>query len=304
MYLQNAFLLLLGVRLALSFSVERRRSTLLPWSGEGPILGWIQEERDKEAGTLDVTIGWEEEDIKDAVRIQLPFIRDEESLASTLWPAASVGAILCRSPAFCEYIRDKDVLELGSGLGLAGWTAALAARTCILTDNDEHVVGLLKDMAARTPSNVQAELVEWRDERENVAQVDAVIATDVAYYYFLLRPLMDTATSFMKKDNSLFLSIGQANREMQWELYHNLADGCYNQLTDKREPPWPGMTRMLLYKLKMETWQKDGEAPSTVDGTVPVAALVHQNPGCSLPPFTRNDYVATASDQEQISMSF
>jgi predicted nicotinamide N-methyase len=305
---------LLGCRLVLSLSVERRRSTLIPWgssAGEGPTptLGWAQEVRDRTAQTLTVTIGWgcdqEDDSDNDVVSIELPFAVNEDSLASTLWPSGLAAAILSRSTAFREYIREKTVLELGSGLGLLGLAAAKEAANCLVTDNDQEVVELLQDVITRQSlSNVQAQCLEWRDEHTNFEKVDAVIASDVAYYYFLLRPFMDTTRAYMK-ENALLLLVGQANRASYWDLYDNLVDGCYNQLTDEREPPWLGTTQMLLYHLKMEDWQEtDEEEEATVDGVVPIAVLLHQNEGCSLPLLTNYDYVATVKDKEEMSITF
>jgi predicted nicotinamide N-methyase len=298
-------------------SVQRRRSTLVPWiqkdsnSDDNPAIGWALEVRDPTAKTLKVKIGWGYQDVDSdgVVNVELPFAVNEDSLASTIWPAGIAAAILCRSPAFIEHIREKKVLELGSGLGLLGLTSAEVAANCLVTDNDEEVVKLLQDaITKQSLSNVQAQVIEWRDKHNVEEKVDAVIASDVAYYYFLLRPLMDTTRAYMKED-ALLLFVGQANRASLWDLYDNLHDGCYNQLTDEREPAWPGTTQMLLYHLKMEDWQEtkaegEQEEEATMDGVVPIACMLHQNSGCSLPSLTQNDYVATVEDKEEMAITF
>lgn len=304
--------LLLSCRLTTSLSgINQRRATLHPWNAAPDLqLGWTHETRNSETQTLTVAIGWGDETLEDAASIELPYITDEDSLASTLWPAALAGAILCRSPALRNHLLDKNALELGSGLGLTGWTAAESAANCVITDNDERVVNLIKGLENQQPSgrdNVLAKCLEWRDEHGDVDQVDAIIATDVAYYYFLLRPLMDTTTAYMKANSGFFFATGQANRECQWELYHNLKDGCYNQLTDKREPPWVGSTDMLLYKMKLEEWYDLDDEESARDNsisTIPMATLIHRNPDCDLGPLTPHDCVATAEDEEGIPISF
>jgi predicted nicotinamide N-methyase len=311
-------LFVLGWRLVNSLSVQRRRSTLVPWiqkgssSDESPAIGWALEVRDQTAKTFKVTIGFgdqEDVDSDGVVNIELPFADNEDSLGSTLWSAGIAAAILCRSPAFIEHIREKKVLELGSGLGLPGLTSAEVAANCLLTDNDEEGVKLLQDVITKKSlNNVQAQALEWRDEHNVEEKVDAVIASDVAYYYFLLRPLMDTTRAYMKED-ALLLFVGQANRESFWDLYDNLHDGCYNQLTDEREPAWSGTTQMLLYNLKMEDWQEtkaegEPEEEATMDGVVPIACMLHQNSGCSLPSLTQYDYVATAEDKEEMAITF
>jgi predicted nicotinamide N-methyase len=317
MIIARLLIVVLGWRLVSSLSIQRRRSTLVPWiqkrsSGdESPAIGWALEVRDQTAKTLKVTIGFGDQDVDSdgVVNVELPFAVNEDSLASTLWPAGIAAAILCRSPTFIEHIREKKVLELGSGLGLPGLTSAEMAANCLVTDNDEEVVKLLQDVITKQSlSNVQAQVLEWRDEHNVEEKVDAVIASDVAYYYFLLRPLMDTTRAYMKED-ALLLFVGQANRASYWDLYDNLHDGCYNQLTDEREPAWPGTTQMLLYHLKMEDWQEtkaEGEQKeeATMDGVVPIACMLHQNSGCSLPSLTQYDYVATAEDKEEMAITF
>jgi predicted nicotinamide N-methyase len=314
-------ILLATCKLSLSLSAtEHRRSFLLPWRSEGsastesPTIGWVRETRNPSTETLKVSIGWGEETTNDAVSIELPYTTDQDSLASTLWPASFAGAILCRSPAFREYVRNKKVLELGSGLGLAGWTAAREAASCVLTDNDQRIVDLLEISSGKLSSgNVHAEYLEWRDEHIDVDKVDTIIATDVAYYYFLLRPLMDTARAYLQETDSLFLVTGQANRESQWELFHNLQNGCYNQLTDAREPPWPGSTEMLLYRMHVEDWRDTGDddPPTTAiaDSTLPhevltMGVLLHKTQGCKLASFTPYDHIATAKDEEAMPISF
>lgn len=97
---------------------------------------------------------------------------------------------------------------------------------------------------------------------------------------------------------------GQANRDSQWDLYRNIRDGCYNQLTDAHDKPWVGDCKMLLYRLEMGNWEKDGQREATVDGTVPMAILCYQNPDRKLPPLSNHDHIATEDDFERLSMSF
>lgn len=257
--------------------------------------------------------------------IDLPHI-GSDSLASTIWPASLASAILVRSPTLTDFMGDRDVLELGCGLGITGLAASKSKspkpRSCRLTDNADEVLDALRCYgkgrsgvaAAAADEVVSFEHLDWRDDHAGCERVGTVLSTDVAYYYFLLRPLMDTVSAHLEPRDSLWMNTGQANRECQWTLYRNLVDGCYNQLTDEREPPWGGQTRMLLYELDMYEWREEEEGggsgddatekENVCDGTIPIAVMLHQTPGLSLAPLTDFDYVATASDESEMSISF
>ena len=83
-----------------------------------------------------------------------------------------------------------------------------------------------------------------------------VIGTAVAYYHYLLRPLLNTISHFLKTKHSLLMIVGQANRESQWELYDIISKGGYNVDSNRHEEKWKGNTEMLLYQLEMGKWQQ------------------------------------------------
>lgn len=298
---RNLLTILLYIPLAVSLSFETRRSTLLSWNTD-TVLGWVQERRDS-ATISQVTAGWGNND--ESLTVDLPYITNVESLASSLWPSALAGAILCQSPAFAA-MTNTSILEVGAGLGLAGQVLlqATKASSCQLTDNDKESIKLLQESIE--DDRLSARYLEWRDDpdEEERHSIDILLGTDVAYYFYLLRPLMDTAKHLLKPTKSLFVVLGQAYRESLWDLYDNIANGCYNQLTDQHETKWPGKTDMLLYRLEMQKWQKQpGEA--LIEGTVPIALLLHQSPGLlELDPLTAHDHVATAQDREKLFVSF
>ena len=293
---------------------EKRISRLLPWVSDdkNACCGWAVEHR--EPGSLRVTVGWGSTvgAQSDSLTVSLPSM-PTNGLATSLWPPALAAACLLNSPSAREFLNNKSVLELGCGLGLAGLVAADSATSCNLTDNDETVIQLLQQ---QQKGNVAASVLEWRDEARStdIQPVDMVLGTAVAYYYYLLRHLMDTTQTFLKPRDSVFLVVGQANRESQWELYHNILDGCYNQLTDETEEPWPGSTRMLLYRLEMSHWVTStndndlatDEREKMVDGVIPIAALLHQSPTSKeqISHLSDFDYVATTDDEDSQQMTF
>lgn len=309
----SKILVLLVVGHALSLTPESRRSTLRPW-GAGPELGWCEERRNAKDDLLEVCVKWEEgneiEDEKHTLDILLPDRGTEGGLSSTLWPASIAASILLRSPEFQRLTEGKEIIELGSGLGLAGLVAAQNSAKCMLTDHDQEAVDLYDKTFALNRNELEADLsgerLDWRDDHGSPETVDIVLGAAVAYYYYLLRPIMDTTQTYLSKEGSpLMIFVSQANRESQWELYNNIRKGCYNQLTDKHEPPWPGQTKMLLYNLEMSDWVEDpADCATQIDGKLGISVLIHGKDGVTLPPLTSFDYTATDEDDKNIMKTF
>jgi 2-polyprenyl-3-methyl-5-hydroxy-6-metoxy-1,4-benzoquinol methylase len=329
-----------------------------------PPLGWIREVQRRETPSskthvCQVTVGHyngdsDDDNENDTVTFPLPIVPHDDSLATAVWPAGLAAAILCQQPSGNGGLRallsqrNCSVLELGAGLGIFGLTAAQYAANVLLTDQDATVIAAMQQQSASMPDNARAYQLDWRDNEHHdntiTTPVDVVIGSDVAYYYHLLRPLMDTAQSFFKPNTgSLFLVVGQANRKSLWDLYHNIVQGCYNQRTDMHEPPWPGIADVRLFRLHLEDWvedeqqelrpsddnddddgnnhdnnddQKDQHPPITtrtrttikkVDyEDIPIAVLVYQSPGfVALDRLTeQDDYIATPADYAAMEMSF
>lgn len=323
---------------------QKRLSILRPWTTSASaddthkkdakvLLGWTLETRNSDDGTYQVQVGWnegnavqptvdveEEEqlmkrttDQRDGVvTARLPYFAQESSLASSLWPGSLAAAILCQSPPMVRAFSEANVLELGSGLGLTGAVASMHSASCRLTDTDDEVLDAVARLFRDEP-NVRVEHLDWRDDQPIPSDMlaDVVVSSDVAYYYYLLRPLMDTVQRHLRRDGprpALWLCVGQANREAQWQLYHNLRHGCYNQLLDVHEGPWPGITETRLFRLEMYNWQDPSSsfAPPTLDGILPVAAMVHDAKPNGSGPFSLSewDHVATEKDIESLYMTF
>lgn len=205
----------------------------------------------------------------------LPIPNEEGSLASTLWPASCAASLwLARyGPALfaasCEDTPGNTgntranlrIVELGSGLGLTGWMAAATAAastdnpTVVLTDHDDEAVTRLSTSPDVNPdlahtTTVQARRLEWRDDHaamEHDERFDVVVGSDVAYYSFLLGPLRETVQHMQPHT---FICAGPTHRTSLWDLYRATSQGdAYNSKTDRREDAWPGMTRLLLYRL-------------------------------------------------------
>ena len=215
----------------------------------------------------------------------------------------------------------------GLALGLAGWSARRGEgdQSVALTDKDEYAINELWSLWERhipEGSPLSARVLDWRDWSDAVDigapdadRVDFVIGTDIAYYHYLIRPIIDTCRAHLPKlfsdgrkvRDGIVCIVGNANRKSQWDLYHSLLDGCYNQMTDELEPPWPGHTSMILYSLCLGKWcegsRSDPAAP--VDDMVPISVLLHKNnPELQVSFFGLEDHIANQEDEENQAISF
>jgi predicted nicotinamide N-methyase len=339
----NSLLLLFCPGIASLASLnEYRRIELLPWKDNiqdetvatSP-LGWVKEEQIKDEQTLlswSATVAWTgEADLKidlvsgcnnnkntaqNGADEIAALTNHQDDLSSSLWPAGIAGAILCRSPSFLlsSKLGSKDVLELGSGVGLTGISAGATSRLVVLTDHDEKATSRISSLIRRNDQGnytgqISARYLEWRDPDSYLKdKFDWILGSDVAYYFYLLRPLMDTIQAH-RMDSSVVMIAGQANRASQWDLYENIRNGCYNQMTDERECRWPGETRMLLFRLRIYNWvssmngNDDAASGTIVDTTIPMAVLLHEFEPNGIS-FSDQDWIATAQDRESMMMSF
>ena len=288
-----------------------RKSTLLSWNGNVE-LGYCVEECDKEGATLSLLIDVPDEDEdEDPLVIEFPVREGNNgSLASNLWTSAFATSIMLRSPEFRTWAVGKDIAELGSGLGLAGLVAAEKSSSCLLTDYDDECLDYLRATSKLNEEILHATLetkkMDWRDDHNDEQQVDLVLGSDIAYYFYLLRPLMDTSRAFMGEGSNLFV-VGQANRVSQWDFYKNIKDGCYNQVTDEREPPWPGSTKMLLFNLQISPFFEDldnDESFSSIDRVVPISVIVNDSATDNFCPFQKFAHEATEEDSKGIERTF
>jgi hypothetical protein len=110
------------------------------------------------------------------------------TIAGQVWGA---GAALARHILATPLQDRPDVLEIGSGTGIAGLAAAVAgAQRVVLTDRAEVVPKLMAaiecNAAALEGSECTAAALEWGDEEAALAAagetgVDIVLAADVLY---------------------------------------------------------------------------------------------------------------------------
>jgi predicted nicotinamide N-methyase len=110
-------------------------------------------------------------------------IQTEEQLENfpyglILWPAAiALAELLSRLP-----LKNKRVLELGAGVGLAGLVAASHGAIVTQTDYLDHLLTLARHNAALNQlSSITTCIGDWRDWPEDLTDFDLVIGSDILY---------------------------------------------------------------------------------------------------------------------------
>ena len=330
--------------------LQIRTSILKPWkkSQKEQAIGWIREVKDEARQTYHVQIGLGEDNHDtfptqdhdhnkerketSVLSVPLPFMVDETALGATMWPSGLAAGILSRTDAIRSLVQDKKVLELGAGLGLPGRVLAMqGAQAVELTDYDQSILeqALAWERAADKNDNddktyessiplLQSRKLDWRDADKNMdirECFDIIVGTDVAYYFYLLRPLMDTIQRFRKPLSATCMIVGPAHRKSLWDLYKNIRNGSYNQLTDQYEDPWDGKTQMLLYNLRMNEWKEipaevsqsqQDEEKDMINGVIPIAVLLHEARDAQFIQggLTSVDYIADEEDEKALDLTF
>ena len=96
-----------------------------------------------------------------------------------LWPS---GVALAHAVAALD-LEGKRVLELGAGLGLPSFAAALRGANVLAIDWAEDAVALLRDNAARNGIVLRAQWMRWDDPGPLLEQApwDLVLGADLLY---------------------------------------------------------------------------------------------------------------------------
>lgn len=122
-----------------------------------------------------------------------------------------------------DYVRDKTVLELGCGTGLASIACArLGAARVIATDGNPTVVELARDNAERNKARVvETANLPWGllDAMEFSDAADVVMGSDLTYNSGTWRVLAETINTVLKPGGCfLYLTLGHSGFNVKGEL--------------------------------------------------------------------------------------
>ncbi|CAN4109836.1 unnamed protein product [Withania somnifera] len=125
------------------------------------------------------------------------------------WPSEDVLAHYCLSHA--SIFRQKRVIELGSGYGLAGLIVAMAteAREVFISDGNPQVVDYIqRNVNANSGSfggtEVKPLMLHWGQEKDTDTSniFDVIIASDCTFFKEFHRALVRTIKSLLKEEGA------------------------------------------------------------------------------------------------------
>jgi len=122
-----------------------------------------------------------------------------------LWPSAiALSRFILSQP---ELFREKDVLELGCGLGL---TSLALAQTdparLLLTDYEQDALDLsAENFKLNNLPQPECALLDWRDPQLEET-FDVLIASDVLYEERFFRPIINVLGNRLKKNGTCILA--------------------------------------------------------------------------------------------------
>ncbi|KAF2069594.1 hypothetical protein CYY_009085 [Polysphondylium violaceum] len=152
---------------------------------------------------------------------------DFDLTGQVIWPAAQVLTQYIISNQH-EY-RDKNILEVGSGVGVCGLFLARLGQPCTLSDNNETVMELLR-------MNVQESIdrgypckevtLDWGVEKDinnclssDPNGYDYIIGSDVVYWQTSIVPLFETVDKLLHKSSTSRFIICYQSRSTQTDNY-------------------------------------------------------------------------------------
>lgn len=124
-----------------------------------------------------------------------------------LWPAAkALAQWLHEHP---ETIKNKNVLELGAGLGLPSLVAAQCATSIVCTDADANAMEYVQASAKHLGcTNLSTAVLDWQQIPEGL-ETDVVLLSDVNYNPDAFPALLQTIQFFIESKAIVVLSTPQ-----------------------------------------------------------------------------------------------
>eukprot|EP01087_Luapelamoeba_hula_P000099 TRINITY_DN10053_c0_g1_i1.p1 TRINITY_DN10053_c0_g1~~TRINITY_DN10053_c0_g1_i1.p1 ORF type:complete len:257 (+),score=25.95 TRINITY_DN10053_c0_g1_i1:78-848(+) len=155
-----------------------------------------------------------------------------ETPDSTVWDAAvALSAFLCHSPLGTE-IRGKRVMELGSGCGLVGIVAYKLGANVVVTDMEDYMPLLRKNVERNCPGarqfeqssegetgSISAELLEWGSNTHNHhgygSTFDYILGSDIVYALQGFEELAESLLALSDSHTRIYLAYEHRWRDVE-----------------------------------------------------------------------------------------
>jgi predicted nicotinamide N-methyase len=103
---------------------------------------------------------------------------------------------------------DREILEIGAGLGFAGLCAAAHGHRVTLTDNIPDALAFARlSKQQNNLHNVQIEYLDWTAPTLN-GTYDWIVGSDILYEQKTFEPLMKVLARYLKPGGKIYLSQG------------------------------------------------------------------------------------------------
>lgn len=131
-----------------------------------------------------------------------PFAPDLCPYFGILWPAAEALANYLKP----HMIKNKTVLELGSGLGFPSLVATHLGGNVLTTDYHPDVEEYFQRNCRHSNLTCKYERLNWRDDKKDIGLFDVVMGSDVLYESKHPREVAEGLIRFVKPGGKIILS--------------------------------------------------------------------------------------------------
>nr|XP_022904217.1 protein-lysine methyltransferase METTL21D-like isoform X1 [Onthophagus taurus] len=168
----------------------------------------------------------------ESINVTLTFHQKlEGEVSCVVWDAAIVLAkyLEVMYQRNKEFLKEKFVLELGSGLGCAGLVAACLGAEVVLSDLPEAIPLLQYNVDENqtlltTKTSVCVRALSWGDKIDFKKVPDKIILADCIYYKESIDPLIKTLLDYSNSFTEIILAQELRDSEKQknnWEYFLN-----------------------------------------------------------------------------------
>jgi predicted nicotinamide N-methyase len=169
-----------------------------------------------------------------------------------IWPSAiAMAEWLCEHP---ETVHGKQVLEIGCGLALPSIVASRLGARVMITDYVNEPLDLARyNMKLNGDGSAQFRLLDWRSF-EDVAPVDVLLASDVAYERRMFDALKAAFHQLVKPEGIILIS--EPQRAFARAFFDGLKEDGFQVATI----PLPVNRHAIQYNINVHTLRKETQS--------------------------------------------
>lgn len=135
-----------------------------------------------------------------------------EKTGTIVWLISTITAMYVAREAWRD-VRGRDTLELGAGTALVGLTASKWAKSVVLTDYEEQVMGMMRSNLAHMAPGCRASVhaLSWGDAADHAALAAAtgmarypvLLGADIVYWSDSVLPLVQSVSRLLARPKDM-----------------------------------------------------------------------------------------------------